>query len=454
MGDVKNNLGRKSVLIVSYHFPPDSEVGGLRAEKFAKYLPSFGWTPSVLTVRDQYYGTIDRERGVGINCDVVRTGMLSSPRGAYLKIKSLIRFVKCKLNIEVANRLNRSDDATLELGERNIPRLRRNLISLLWIPDDRIGWIYPAVRRGLQMMKDREIDTVMTTSPPHSVQFIGLILKNISKKRWVVDFRDPWSLSFQSERNFYARVNRWLERKVVENADLVIVATEDMTKGYQAAYESKEPKKFICIPNGYDPEDLKEVKLRHKRKSDKFTISYLGEFYIGRTPECFLQAVSNLIKGGYIPKEHLLIRFIGKVRTAGKKSVKDLVEKQGLSSVVQIIDPVPYHSAIDYMINSDVLLVFSPQTYALTTKVFEYMAAGAWVIAFTPSGALADLVRQYPKGMVIDYDDVEGGKEALMACYKDFTDGKAKHADNDAALGELLSRYNRKNLTEELAKYL
>ena len=29
----------KKVLLISYHFPPDSEVGGLRIQKYAKYLP-------------------------------------------------------------------------------------------------------------------------------------------------------------------------------------------------------------------------------------------------------------------------------------------------------------------------------------------------------------------------------------------------------------------------------
>ncbi len=32
----------RKILIVSYHFPPDASVGGMRPAKFAKYLAQFG----------------------------------------------------------------------------------------------------------------------------------------------------------------------------------------------------------------------------------------------------------------------------------------------------------------------------------------------------------------------------------------------------------------------------
>jgi hypothetical protein len=43
----------RKILLVTYHFPPSPAVGGIRPAKFAKYLPEFGWTPVVLTIREE-----------------------------------------------------------------------------------------------------------------------------------------------------------------------------------------------------------------------------------------------------------------------------------------------------------------------------------------------------------------------------------------------------------------
>ena len=41
---------KKKVLVLSFHFPPTNSIASVRLGKFAKYLPQFGWEPTVLTV--------------------------------------------------------------------------------------------------------------------------------------------------------------------------------------------------------------------------------------------------------------------------------------------------------------------------------------------------------------------------------------------------------------------
>ena len=38
------------VLVVAYYFPPMGLSGVQRTAKFVKYLPKYGWKPTVLTV--------------------------------------------------------------------------------------------------------------------------------------------------------------------------------------------------------------------------------------------------------------------------------------------------------------------------------------------------------------------------------------------------------------------
>src|SRR6266571_3575747 len=41
--------GDRRLLVISYHFPPDGSVGGLRWAGIAKYLARLGWDVCVLT---------------------------------------------------------------------------------------------------------------------------------------------------------------------------------------------------------------------------------------------------------------------------------------------------------------------------------------------------------------------------------------------------------------------
>ena len=41
----------KRVLLIAYAYPPCSEIGAIRPAGLAKYLPRFGWEPTVLTVK-------------------------------------------------------------------------------------------------------------------------------------------------------------------------------------------------------------------------------------------------------------------------------------------------------------------------------------------------------------------------------------------------------------------
>jgi hypothetical protein len=53
---------KNRILLIAYHFPPSAAVGGMRMANFAKWLPSFGWEPYVLTIRDENIEQLDRER--------------------------------------------------------------------------------------------------------------------------------------------------------------------------------------------------------------------------------------------------------------------------------------------------------------------------------------------------------------------------------------------------------
>ncbi len=154
----------KKVLMISYLFPPlDCGVG--RQIKFAKYLPLFGWMPTVLTVNRSFLRPKydpSRVKEVPPSVEIFRT--------CSLEIRPLQRWLPA-----VLNRL---------LG-----------VNRKWFQpvDTFVGWLPFAVRRGLEILKEGNIDLIFSTSLPNTCHLVAFILKKKFRIPWVADFRDPWT---------------------------------------------------------------------------------------------------------------------------------------------------------------------------------------------------------------------------------------------------------------------
>jgi glycosyltransferase involved in cell wall biosynthesis len=129
-----------------------------------------------------------------------------------------------------------------------------------------------------------------------------------------------------------------------------------------------------------------------------------------------------------------------------------VIESLGLSQVVKMLDLVSYKKALEYMVNSHLLLLFAPdQPYQIPGKAFEYLASGADVLALTSEGATADLIKRSGRGFVAGPQDVNQIKEALLLCYIKYRCG---HLKERPRLSEDLRIYDRMELTKELVSVL
>ena len=60
------------------------------------------------------------------------------------------------------------------------------------LPDPEIAWFADAVRVGTRAVREREIDVVLSTSPPNSVHVIAAAIARRTGIPHVADFRDSW----------------------------------------------------------------------------------------------------------------------------------------------------------------------------------------------------------------------------------------------------------------------
>ena len=82
-----------TVLMIVYYFPPQGSVQVLRAEKFAKYLPQFGWSPIVLGVKEilHYFQDDNLINEVPDSVKIIRTESFDP-----FRILARLNFIKSK----------------------------------------------------------------------------------------------------------------------------------------------------------------------------------------------------------------------------------------------------------------------------------------------------------------------------------------------------------------------
>jgi glycosyltransferase involved in cell wall biosynthesis len=356
------------------------------------------------------------------NVRIYKTAKIPNFRDMYLSLKRIYLKTHKKKDLNQSIQAWRPEERTK--FEPIFTKIKRYFNSLfVWLPDDKTGWILPATIAGTLLIKKHKIDAILTTSPPNSVHLIGLVLKIITRRTWIVDFRDPWAVE---NKPFFVRstlsdtIERWLCQKVIENSDRVISVTPEMTRMFEQHYQDISKEKFHTIWNGYDPEELERHS--HVEKYDKFTITYAGTFYLDRNPELLLQSLADLIREGRIDRNSLHVRFFGDCRYINGESVKELVTNLNLKDIVIISDPIPHAEILQEIAKSHVLLLLAPnQPLQIPAKVFEYIGLQSSIIAICGEGATMNLLKGYPKAITIPPGNMTEMKKALLALYENST---------------------------------
>ena len=413
----------RRILIASYYFPPDSAVGGLRAAKFVRSLPEFGWEPSVLTVEDRYRDQgFDHGRLKGLEgVQITRTSALPSLRRWYARPQ--IEGEERRPGVGPHGRFGAAPSRT----ETMVQRVKRYVISLLlMLPDDQKNWSIYGAFTAIRRIRTQKIDCVLTSGPPHSIHLIGLLARYLTDAKWIADFRDPW-VEMLSEREPETRssasdaIERWMERLVMTHADKVLTTTNRLKSSLIARYPAVAQAKFVCLPNSIDTHSIALVS--GCAKYDALTITYAGTLYFDRTPEPLFEAVRELIEAKQISERDIRIKLVGNCQLIDGLDTREVVRRYGLESVVEVMDPVPYAEAIRIMRQSHLLLVIAPQRHDLVVgaKVFDYLGSGSKILALAAEGATRDLMEETQSGMCFSPSDIDGLRGYLGELMRDGT---------------------------------
>src|SRR5688572_9799464 len=214
-------MSNKKVLIITYYWPRSGGSGVQRWLKFAKYLPQLGWEPYIFTPENPSVTIRDESllKDVPAEAEVIRFPIWE-PYEYFFKISSAMSQQKSGSAPDLVATKNKS------LFQKISTFVRGNF----FIPDPRVFWVTPSVKFLHDFLKEREIRTIITTGPPHSLHLIGLKLKKKDPSlQWLADFRDPWSewglLDSLNISPLARTLHRRLEKKVLKGADKIITIT-------------------------------------------------------------------------------------------------------------------------------------------------------------------------------------------------------------------------------------
>ncbi len=407
----------RRVLMIAYHFPPAGNVGRLRTIKFCKYLPQFGWTPVVLTPQVEPHQTLDPHGEIPPGTEVHRFGRDDFHPWLMTKaqeIRETAGKIRRMLRRGEPGESGGAGGPVLPLGKGN--SLSVLIHTLTYWPDHTCTWIPAAVRKGLAL--GRSCDAIYSTGNPWSDHAVASRVKRFTGLPWIMDFRDPWMRGGWTEYPFspQRRIMHTLERNWVAQCDKVLQTTDQYSERYRSAYSDQPSCKFLTIPNGFDPEDFKD--LPSPSSDFPVTMTYIGILGSDRTPDALIQGIELLHKRNLVSPETLRIRLIG----PRMHRYTGTVEQAGVSEMFDLHSPLPYRSALEALARSHVALLIGGRKFgktAVPTKLYEYFAARRHILALVPEGYMADKLSA-AGALRVDCGDSEGIASAVLKIIETF----------------------------------
>lgn len=385
----------KKILFITYYFPPSSGAGVQRPLKLVKNLRKFGVEPIVITVNPElasYPGFDDHlMEEVPADTRVFRTN--TNEHYKYYK-----RFVR--KSIPTAGFANESNPGLLQ-------KLARFIRGNFYFPDPRKGWNDYAYEKAAQLIKEEGIDTVYTTSPPHSTHLIGQRLRNDFAIRWICDLIDPWTDIYYFKQLYHMpfalRINQRMEREVLESADDLITCSYGFRDLFLSKTNRISKEKFEILYYGYDKDNFSN---RPSMPSEKeFIITYTGTIADIYYPRHLFNAIRRVAETTGVP---VRLRFVGIV----SPGVKELIDACGISNLTELTGLVPHNDSLNYLMKATLLLLIVPvndnNEGIIPGKLFEYFASRKPILALAnPKGDVASLVNNNNFGRSFMQDEEE-----------------------------------------------
>lgn len=256
------------------------------------------------------------------------------------------------------------------------------------------------VAHGLRLRGRVKPFFIVGSMPPVEVGVSAWLLSRLFHARLLVDLRDDWESAVDTQLTRYfprllVRVVFQVAKKVYSDSSLMFVVTETIAKTIR---DRGIRTNIILVPNGantslFRPQGIdvrNKVRLQYNLPRNKVIVVYGGS---GVNPyyrlDLVLESVRLLSKGA-AEKLHFIFFM-----SSGRERLDELRRQLRIpDELVEIRDPLPRRRLAEVLSASDVGLVpFDAKSYLLcarSTKIYEYLSSGLYVLSSGPRGGELD----------------------------------------------------------------
>jgi hypothetical protein len=376
----------KHVVLISYYFAPDKAVGAVRPTRLAESLAAEGYDVDVVTACG-----VNEQPGIRTRDGRVTVHALRLPRSLRETILSLRRRGrKPPMVSEDTWRPGPQAEVAHTAAEPWRSRIRRSLLSLLWVPDMQQQFIVPAARYARRLLGPQTV--VYTTSPVFSAAVAGRLAILGRSNTFIMELRDPWTTGDAKPAYITSGLSDALERRMERSCARRARAVVLVTMRARDAFASAHPTvRTLLAYNGFIP-----YPTRDRDPGDTLDILHAGNVYIGRDPRPLWRTLSRLRAAGDHHALRSRVRLLGTVPTLHGESLQAMAEQAGVGSLTTIEPAVSEAAARDLAANAGLLLLLAQrQPRQVPNKLFDYLAANRPILAYCDEdGETADILRR------------------------------------------------------------
>jgi len=249
------------------------------------------------------------------------------------------------------------------------------------------AWGKKLLRDIDRIFNNNQINFIQSDSLPCSDHVIAYQLKKRYQVKWVADFYDPWCGNpFRSAKFNLTRKKDFVwERRVVENADLVLVNSQKykdlLLNRHGAEYESKI-KVFPMAATFPDGHTVLET------NPQVINFVQIGNSYGKRTSLPFLKALNNVLSLNPDFYKKIKVDYIGSVT----KEEKEYIKEMGYADIVKMHGVMSEESCVEYYNKANVFLAidanFDDFNYFFPSKILKYYYFRRPILGITPDDSV------------------------------------------------------------------